>query len=226
MKKSKRIARLKLTIVILCVLFVTIVLGEFVVFKFTRLLDGDNNKLDGTWTTQIECTDVMVGDITLWLSTVQGAELDVDQLRSSLEDCDISVVLSFDKKNKTYVQEIDREDYARVHDEAYKLLADTLEELTMDRLEATGITLNEVGQSLDELILATIGSSTEVYLEEIGPELLPALDTLEGQYNSSGEYSINNGKLLRDGVEESYVIGDGTLVITNATGESTIYVRK
>ena len=230
-KKKKKNKRLTRILYVLVTIFICLFIVEFLLLKYTRIFAGDDSKLDGVWITQIETTEIIASEMALWLHDVQGAEINSEELRSKLETCDVDCILSFDKKEHTYQLSVSEEDYALCSKQAYECLADILEGLVADRINDSGIDMDKVGMSLDELIVQTVGSTTEEYLESLGPKLMPDLEVLINKYNSRGSYLLKNGILIRGDESGSeitpweYIIDGNRLVITQ-DANSIVYEKQ
>lgn len=230
-KKRKKISRTKyvVTIVALVLFFITLIATLLILNRTTRFLSGDKNRISGNWEMRIETTDYIAGEMARWLSDVSDLKLDeeVKVIRESLEDYDLICELDIDKKTGLYRQSISEESYTKVYEDTYARLSDIIEETIANRMEASGITQTDIGMSVSELVTETIGVSTEEYLKERGPVLLPDIEELRDKYDSDGEYVINGKTITLSGRGDyTFSVNDETLVLTDENGEMVVYGRK
>ena len=114
------------------------------------------------------------------------------------------------------------ESYNAAKQQAYTALENAFEDLLLIRAQTAGkdmATREEAAQSIED----TIGMTCLEYLANYGPELLPPLEEIQGQYNGSGSWKAENGVLLRDGRGEAFLINTDLLVLSGTDGTEVYY---
>ncbi len=91
-----------------------------------------------------------------------------------------------------------------------------------ERLHMAGYDGDTSQEAVEALITETFGMPTVSYLLSCEPDLLPSLEDLQAQYDSSGTYQTSDGILTRQSdsgsllraKSERYIRKDSTLILT------------
>ncbi|MBR5766461.1 MAG: hypothetical protein IKX95_06740 [Lachnospiraceae bacterium] len=209
-RKRRKIIRLCTTVIMMLLTAVVLV----AVLRLRAL-----NAFKGDYYYTIDLADQAAAEAALWLSDVEGADIDTEWVRSRMpEDMSVKVILSFEReglKKGTYSESLDKGSYEKCRDMAYAALSSCLRELIIDRLVYVGYAESVSETEADALINEALGMTMDDYLKNINVTVLPDYDTLAGPINREGDYKIKKKTITweRDGasVTERFVSEKGTL---------------
>ena len=227
-KKRKKVSASKYTatVVILLLVFITLLVVEFILVRFTDIFDESSKKLEGTWSMAMETSDYTALEIGRWLDDVSDYDADgeIEKLRTKLADCDVTCEISFDTSSMTYQIAVSEDEYNRCYEEAIQTLTSILDTLISKRIESSGISQSDIGMSVDELVVETIGMSIDEYIRTKGPKIMPSLEQIAHDTNHSGGYQVDKDVLSLEGNGEyTFMVDDDTLVLTDAEGKSVAF---
>ena len=216
-KKKPRGCGARAVIVILSLLLLLTAGGGLFLYFFMR----PDRKLPGNWLREVSLGNTARENGRMWLDGAdKGNELPLDGLKGA------HLTMTLSLENGSWTQSVNAEDYAAQEESALRVLSSSLKKLIVLRAEALGAE-GITEDKAEAAIVAVTGMSSMEYLKQYGPELLPALGTLEAEYNGSGSYRTENGMLLRDGCEDMrFMVDERTLVLSDANGKSSIYRRQ
>ncbi len=150
-------------------------------------------KITGSWQTEADITAQVSEHASAYLkAAAMGGQVDVSQY---MNDISISRILTFDG-NGAYSISVDEKSYDRSSDKAYEQMADALKALIVLRFEAAG--KNADPDTVESLMQEKTGMSVKEYLEQIGPDIMPALSDLEAEYNRNGIYTADRQVIILD----------------------------
>lgn len=188
---------------------------------------GDGN-LSGEWTTQLDMTRQAAVTALGWLQEIEGVSVSLEDMESSMQGLAIEVSLTMEQTERlagTFQCEVRAGSYEACRQAAYEAFAGSFRILLGERLRMAGYAGSTDQQAVEALVAGEFGMSTVSYLMQYGPALLPSVEELQGQYEGSGTYEVDDGILRRrfeDGsmvmTKEEYYIKKGAALIL--TGEA------
>ena len=136
----------------------------------------------------------------------------------------IRLVLSVDSDG-VLKRSIDPESYKAAQDALSEELLHSFRSLIALRMETAG--LGEVSDDeIDALFEKEFGIGIAGYLEEYGPEMLPALEELSGRFDATSRCRAEKSDLVfPDGTRIGYLLNDDLLVLQYASGETEVYTK-
>ncbi len=181
--------------------------------------------LSGEWTTQLAMTQQAAVTALDWLQEIEGVSVSLEEMESSMQGLTIEVSLSMEQTERmagTFLCGIRADSYEACRQAAYEAFAESFRTLLGERLRMAGYAGSTDQEAVEALVAGEFGVSAVSYLMEYGPALLPSLEELQGQYEGSGVYEVDEGILRRrfeDGStvitkEEYYIRKDDALILT------------
>ena len=155
-----------------------------------------------------------------WLSEAElGDRIDVGDALPRLE----ATVLLTLGEDGSWTRRVEETSVDAARAQAEKALAASLRELVRLRTAEVG---REAGNAelAEERIQNALGLSTERWLSDYGPSLLPDLTKLQTQYDGSGVYAIEGHTLRLDGRAARYLADERLLVLDGVDG-TEVYER-
>lgn len=155
-----------------------------------------------------------------WLSEAElGDRVDVGDALPRLE----ATVLLTLGEDGSWTRRVEETSVDAARAQAEKALAASLRELLMLRTAEAG---REAGNAelAEERIQNALGLSTERWLSDYGPSLLPDLTKLQTQYDGSGVYAIE-GHTLRLGGRTARYLADERLLVLDGVDGTEVYER-
>ncbi len=189
---------------------------------------GDRD-LSGEWTTELSMTQYAAAQAYGWLQDIEAVRVSQEDVEAHMPELTIQVNLSFEQTARfqgTFRNSVLPESYEACNQAAYEAFAAAFEELVAERLRMAGYAESTDADNVEALINEAFGMSTVSYLMACGPALLPSLEELQAEYDSSGTYEAGESVLLRQFSEggtaaireESYVRKGSTLVLSGEAG--------
>ena len=220
-RRRRRLIR-RIIVTAICVVFALVILVAVLRIKTLRAFRGD-------YVRSIDVTDVVVAEAAIWLSDVEGADIDTDWIRDKTDRLYVQADLSFTSKglsSGSFTEEIDNPSYAECEAAAYGLVAECLRELIIRRLTAVGYAESVTEAEADSLIKEALGMTLDNYIKNAGISFMPEYNELSDQINRSGDYRIRKKtiKWERGGEEvtDAFSVAGDRLVITEP---ELIYTR-
>lgn len=217
MKKSK-------TNVIYTILLLTVSVFAALLLYLHFFAPGDED-LSGEWTANLDMSGRAAVTALDWLQDIEGVSVSLETLEPYMQDLTIQVNLIMKQtagSGGTFQCEISPESYDACNQAAYEAFAAAFQELLVERLHMAGYTGSTDEEAVEALVTETFGMSTVSYLMTCGPKLLPSLEDLQAEYDSSGTYEVTENALTRQFVDgqpvdtrtEYYIHKDTTLVLS------------
>ena len=206
--------------IVLLLLLVILALSAIACLLALRLYQRNDPSLTGTWQMRADLTETARARANAWLR--QAALGDTVDAADYLPRLYVSVRLTL-SEDGTWSRELSEADYESARAEAEQGLAAALRELLRLRTVDAG-RLSEAEQETETRIARVIGMSTEQYISDYGPALLPTLSALHAYYDGGGTWRAE-GQLLR--FEEGtvrYLADDRLLVLMRDEG-TEVYER-
>ena len=170
---------------------------------------NDEELLKGKWTAFVDCGPVFNTMMTEALGTEISRYLDFTGKGFDL-------ILSFDGID-SYSLELDKTSLEVFADDVVDIVLTGMRAYLTDALE------NELkGMDLDEY-LASVGTSFDALMVESGLDAEVLADTMVSSFdgvNTTGKYSVENGKLNLDGTVHPYELGNNSMTIELPEGST------
>lgn len=212
-RRRKAIMMKVIAFFVLIIFIVGIVLGII-------LLKGKS--FTGTFEREVDVTELVSADIALWLSDIDGAEIDTQWVKSRVEPYTVKEILTL---SDTYSRTVDPDSYAkltqRVNDDIDKLLSEIIkdklvekgykEQMTDD--EALAITSQVLGMSASEF-LSSNGISLVPTIDEIAEIVIGSANGLSCSFEKSGNKITITSQDVSE--TEQIIYKKGTLVFTES----------
>ena len=207
-------------LVVLLLLAVCLALASIACALALRLYQRSDPALIGRWRLRVELTDAVRLRANNWLREAElGERVDAGD---ALPDIRVDVLLTLGEDGN-WTRRVEETSYEAAKREAEKALAVSLGELVRLRTADAG---REPGNAelTEARIERVIGMSTERWLADYGPALLPALSELRSAYDGSGTYRIEGHSLRFDGQTARFLADERLLVIDGET-RTEVYER-
>lgn len=185
----------------------------------------------GEWTASLDMTEQAAVTALGWLQDVEAASVSMQDMEAHMQGLTIRVNLDFvqtAKEEGTFSCSVLPESYETCRQAAYEGFAAAFREVVAQRLRMAGYAGGMDEEAIEALVANTFGMSTVEYLMFCVPDLLPALEKLQAQYDGGGSYQAAEGTLTRQFVDgsgrltdtrvERYIRKDATLVLTEESG--------
>ena len=218
MKKRGRARGHRLGVLLL--LAVCLVLAAISCLLALRLYARTDPLLAGNWRMRVDLTEGVRMRANAWLREAElGDRVDVGDALPRLE----ATVLLTLGEDGIWTRRVEETSVGAARAQAEKALAVSLRELLMLRTAEAG---REAGNAerAEERIERALGLSTERWLSDFGPSLLPALTELRAQYDGSGAYAIE-GHTLRLGGRSAQYLADERLQVIDGEDGTEVYER-
>ena len=207
-------------LVVLLLLAVCLALAAISCLLALRLYARTDPLLAGNWRMRVDLTEGVRMRANAWLREAElGDRVDVGDALPRLE----ATVLLTLGEDGIWTRRLEETSVYAARAQAEKALAVSLRELLMLRTAEAG---REAGNAerAEERVERALGLSTERWLSDYGPPLLPALTELRAQYDGSGAYAIEGHTLLLGGRSARYLADERLLVIDGEDG-TEVYER-
>lgn len=204
-------------ILLLLVILALAVISGLLALKLSR---HEEPRLAGVWQMRAELTDTARTRADTWLQRAAMGE----QVPAAdyLPPLSVTVRLTL-SKDGSWSREIRDGEYETARTAAEKGLARALRELLCLRIADAGRP-PETAAEAEERVQRVLGMSTEDYMREYGPALLPELSQLHGFYDGGGSYRADAETISFDGEAVRYLADDGLLVLLRPEG-AEVYER-
>lgn len=198
-----------ITTAILTLLLLTLAVST-ALLAYLHFFATDDSGLSGEWTTELDMTEPAAVIAYGWLQDIEGVSVSLADMESRMQGLTVRVSMSFDQTDRaagTFQCHVSQESYEACRQAAYEAFGAAFQELLTERLRMAGYTGSMDEDAVEALVTETFGMSTEAYLADCGPELLPSLEELQSRYDGSGTYETAEDILTRR-------VDDGGAVMT------------
>lgn len=217
---------LKNTILTTLILTLTVSTALLVYLHFFA---PDDNDLSGEWVTELDITEQAVVTAYAWLQDIEAVTVSLEDVGAHMPELTVQVNLVMEQSSQSegaFSSNVLPESYAVCEHAAYEAFAGAFRELLTERLRMAGYTGGTDEETVERLVIETFGMPTVSYLMSYGPDLLPALEELQAEYDGSGVYAVTDDILTRQyesgrpGIirEERFVRKDSGLILSEDTG--------
>ncbi|MDE7284663.1 MAG: hypothetical protein K2N85_13935 [Lachnospiraceae bacterium] len=163
-----------------------------------------------------------------WLQDIEAVSVTMEDMEFYMKDLTIQINLTLEQTTRsegTFHCSVSQESYEACNQAAYEAFAFAFQELLAERLHMAGYIDDSDREDIEAIVTDTFGMSTVSYLMSYGPALLPSLEELQTEYDSSGTYEIAEGILTRqfdagqpaDTKSEYYFSNDCNLILSEET---------
>lgn len=215
-KKQSRGHRIIVILLLLVILALAVIAG-LLALKLSRREDP---RLTGVWQMRAELTDTARSRADTWLQRAAlGEQVPAAEYLPTLS-VTVRLTLSADG---SWSREIRDGEYESARTAAERGLAKALRELLCLRIADAGRP-PETAAEAEARIQRVLGMSTEDYMREYGPALLPPLSQMHAVYDGSGMYHADGETISFDGESVRYLMDGQFLVMLRPEG-AEVYER-
>ena len=215
-KKQSRGHRIIVILLLLVILALAVIAG-LLALKLSRREDP---RLTGVWQMRAELTDTARSRADTWLQRAAlGEQVPAAEYLPTLS-VTVRLTLSADG---SWSREIRDGEYESARTAAERGLAKALRELLCLRIADAGRP-PETAAEAEARIQRVLGMSTEDYMREYGPALLPPLSQMHAVYDGSGMYHADGETISFDGESVRYLMDGQFLVLLRPEG-AEVYER-
>lgn len=172
-------------IIYTCILLVAF-FAFFIVYYICKM-----NCLTGSWSRELDITSEVLSKASIWLSDIEGADIDVDMLKEPIGKLTIRLNLDMERSglgSGTYNIRIDQDSYDLCKDKSYEMLSAYLEMIIAKRLKLVDYADNISAEDAHMIVEEVLGQEMNSYLKEKGVCVIPSLDDLIELYEDEGTY--------------------------------------
>ena len=215
-KKQSRGHRIIVILLLLVILALAVIAG-LLALKLSRREDP---RLTGVWQMRAELTDTARSRADTWLQRAAlGEQVPAAEYLPTLS-VTVRLTLSADG---SWSREIRDGEYESARTAAERGLAKALRELLCLRIADAGRP-PETAAEAEARIQRVLGMSTEDYMREYGPALLPPLSQMHAVYDGSGMYHADGETISFDSESVRYLMDGQFLVLLRPEG-AEVYER-
>lgn len=222
---------------ILAVIIVLALLGGIVAAIFVLKEKGISfsKKIDGTFTRDVDVTQIVTSDIAIWLSDIEGMDIDAQWVGNRVEPYVVTETLTLTSSGSSgnaYIRTVDSDSYNKLTQKVNTDIDVLLAEIVKEQLLAKGYSDSVSDDDASRITTQVLGMSASEYLSSNGVSVAPTQEKLAeivtGSSDSqSGTYSISGNEMTIsiNGVEttETIIRKKGVLVFTQS---SRVYDEK
>lgn len=218
----RKVIKNTVVIILLSVLVLSTALSAYLCHSI-----ASSRNLTGEWTAQLDMTEQAAVTALDWLQDMEAVSISMQDMEDYMQGLTITLCMKLEQTGRsegTFVSNILPESYTACYEDAYEAFAAAFRSLVADRLRMAGYEGGTDEEAVEALVLETFGMSTISYLLSCEPNLLPALEDLQAQYDGSGTYTAVEGTLTRQFDSgplvrtrtETYLRKDTRLIVTEA----------
>ena len=197
-QKQLRRRRIILTIVLTLAVVALIGAAAYIIMQHLPSRSGTGGS-ETVYERDVDVTDAICGNMAVWLSTIDGENIDTAWVRDRCDE-KLTVVfeltLSKDGDNKTYSEALVSSSFDKLSDKVDSVLDDILSEIVAEKLVDAGYAESVQPAEAQSLAQQILGMSTSEYIRENGVNLVPTADELVEMYSlGEGTYRISKGQM-------------------------------
>lgn len=195
-----------------------------------KLTGGQN--LSGEWIANLDLTERSAVTALGWLQDIEAVSVSLEDMEYYMHGLTVQVNLTLEQTARsegTFCCNVLPESYDACSQAAYAAFAKAFQALLTERLLMAGYTGSTDEETIEALVIETFGMPTVSYLMSCGPALLPSLEELQAEYDSSGTYENAEGILTRqfesgsvDTKSECYIRKDLNLILFEAAASDPV----
>ena len=212
------------------VIFLLLTLGaSTVLLAYLHFFASNDRDLSGEWSASLDMTQQAAVSALGWLQDIEAVSVSLEDMEPYMQELTVQVDMSLEQTGPsegTFRCHVVQESYDACRQAAYEDFAAVFLDLLTERLHMAGYTGSTDREAVEALVTETFGMSAVSYLMACGPALLPSLEDLQAQFDSSGTYEAAEDILTRRVdtggavvTEEEYYIRKGsTLILSGKIG--------
>ena len=222
-RKRQRIKRIILAIV-LVLLIAGLIFGAVYILKSHVSTSAVKSK-DEVYHRNIDLTDVVAGDMALWLSTLDDSSMDTAWVKEKCGEITVTSTLTLGKDengDKTFTEVIDDGAYNSLSGSVDSSLSKILSEIIAIELVNEGYAESVSTEEAASLATQILGTDISSYVRENGVNIVPSIDILNDKYTlGSGTYEVSKGvatfnKNTGESFTENIINKKDSLVLINS----------
>jgi len=194
-KRRQRIRRMILLIILCIIILGAIGVGIFFLTKNVSFDKSDSE----SYTRHIDLSDAIMGNMALWLSTIDGEEIDTKWVKDRCEEITVTAVLTLSKDaggGKTFSEIIDESSYNAMSETVDNALNNLLAEVIATQLVSGGYAESVSPEEAANIAVSVLGMSMSDYIKENGVNIVPSREEINSLYTiGNGTYSISKGEV-------------------------------
>lgn len=188
------------------------------------------NSINGKWTVTYDYTDEIASNIAVWMSDIEGEDIDCAWVKSHGDKLEVEVIFELNKdglKNGFYKIYVDETSYKECADKSGQLVTACMEEVVLDKLVERNYKESLSKEEVSGIIREVLGCSMEEYLSNNGLLMIPAYESLNNKVSEEGTYTIGLSELTKvsgHGTEKvRFIIDRDSLILPE---QGLIYRKK
>lgn len=226
-KKRRRRVLLRriLAVIIMLSLLGGIVAGVFVLKKKGISL---TRKTEGTFNRNVDVTATIASDIAIWLSDIDGIDIDEKWVSDRIEPYVINETLTLIAGNigeSVYTRTIDQQSYELLTQTVNSDMDMLLGEIVKEKLIGSGYGDSVSDEEASQITREVLGMNASEYLLSNGVQIVPTIEELTEEVlgdagGQSGSYSVSGNEMTisinGEQITETIIKKKGVLVFTNS----------
>jgi len=219
MRRRRRIR--SFILIFLLLIIATVTVFAYYVFKI--------NSIEGHYKEECNLTDIVISNIDIWLSDIDGYDKDYSWIKSKSNDFIVNIDVDITKTDfgkGEYTINVDEASYIKCQIASRELMANCLKDIIKEKLINNGIDENIDDSELDSLIVEVLGLNLYDFIALNDLTIMSSYEDYSKSINRSGNYSADfdtvKGFLQDSSAEEKYYIDKSVLMLS----ESNMILRK
>lgn len=197
-QKQQRMRRIILTIVLTLAVIGLLGAAAYIIIQHLPERSGSSGS-ETVYEREVDVTDAIAGNIAVWLSTIDGTDIDTTWVK---DRCDgkfivkLELVLGSAGSEKTYEERINGASYDKLTDKVDETIDDILSEIIAEKLVDSGYSEAVQSSEAKSITAQILGMSASDYIKENGVILVPSEEEMEQMYSlGKGSYRISKGQM-------------------------------
>lgn len=223
-KRRRKRARRMVIMLIFLIVFVLLAGVGAIVYYVSYF-----NKIPGSYTTKVDYTDEIVANVAVWMSDIEGADINVNFVKSHADNMVVDIVYEMTKDELTsgsYKIFVDENSYKECSQKAEELATECMLEIISQKLVARDYKENITAEEAAGIVNEVLGCSMGEYLQTNGLSFMPSYDEVNGKVEVEGTYRINMQNITRSNsegsIKEKYIINKDSFILP----EQAVIYRK
>jgi len=226
-KKRQRTRRIIFFILLIILLVGAIGVGAYFLIKN---MPGTKAGSD-TYVREVNVTDMIAGNMAVWLSDIEGEDIDALWVKSRCNDFTVRTVLTLgkDADGSAFSDTIDENSYNALCGSVDDALNNILSEVIANRLISSGYAESVSSEEAANIAIQVLGMSMSDYIRENGVSIVPTMDELDAYITlGSGKYNISKGVITLnrtsgETVSENVIEKNNSFVLVDS---GRVYVKE
>lgn len=213
-RRRKRARRMALMLIFLIIFVLLAGVGAIVYYV------SYFNRIPGSYIAKEDYTDEVVANVAVWMADIEGADIDVNFVKSHAQSMEVDVVLDFAKEeltSGTYKIAVDENSYNDCSQKAQKLATNCMLEVISKKLVDRNYQENITADEAAGIVSGVLGCSMEEYLQTNGLSFMPSYDEVNSKVAVNGTYRMTMQNITRSSsegtVKEKYIIDKDAFIL-------------